>query len=351
MREHSLPTVMTASDAPRPSNGAQWRLVRRPHGRPTKDDVELTTAAVSAPEAGQVLVRNDAFSLEPYMWGRMTNDGGYIAPFEIGEPMVGHAVGTIIASEATTIDVGATVLHEAGWREFATLNEASVRLLPDSELPSSAWLGVLGLTGFTAYTGLLEVARCKPGEVVFVSAAAGAVGSTVAQIAASMGCHVIASAGDAAKVDYLREELGVLHAFSYRTAPVKASLKEALKDLNTPGVDVYFDNVSGQHLEAALRYMNVGGRIAMCGAISTLTGDASGPRNLLRAIWQRVTLQGFLIGDFEQVRPAFERTMNRWLLEGTVRTVETPFAGIAGAFDGSLAMLDGRTVGNALVRL
>ena len=286
------------------------------------------------------------------MWGRMTGEGGYVAPFEIDEPMSGHAVGTVIESRLNALPVGTVVLHEAGWREYAVLDGDQVRALPPGDYAASHWLGILGQTGFTAYVGLLEIARCRPGDVVFVSAAAGAVGSTAVQIARALGCRVVASAGAADKVAHVREVLGADQAFSYRDGPVKQSLGEALEAMGEDGIDVYFDNVAGEHLEAALRYMNVGGRIAMCGAISTLTaGGAAGPRNLLRAIWQRVHLQGFIVGDHERLRPAFERAMQGWLERESVCGTETTVVGIEGAFDGFLALLAGRTLGKAVVRL
>src|SRR4051794_22499911 len=180
----------------------EWQLTRRPVGTPTPDDVSLVEVSVSAPQSGQVIVANSALSVEPYMWGRMTGESDYTTPFELGAAMLGHAVGEVVDSAAPEIPVGSTVLHEAGWREFAVLDSGAVRVVDTDGIAPTAWLGVLGLTGFTAWAGLYKVAQCRPGDTVFVSAAAGGVGSTVVQLAKALGCTVIGSAGSAEKLAY-----------------------------------------------------------------------------------------------------------------------------------------------------
>lgn len=330
----------------------EWQLRRRPEGVPSPSDVELVEVEVPEPGPGQVAIANRVLSVEPYMWGRMSAAGTYADPYQIGETMTGHAVGVVTASRAEAIPVGATVLHEQGWREHGVLDAGSVRVLDDPLVPDAAWLGVLGVTGFTAYVALHMIAACRPGETVFVSAAAGAVGSTAVQLAKAQGCRVIGSAGSAEKVAFVRDELGADAAFSYRTGPVREGLRGALLAAAEEGIDVYVDNVGGEHLEAALRYIRPFGRVALCGAISAYGNPPSpGPRNLLRAIWQRVRLEGFIVGDHEPRRPDFERAMSRLLRSGAVRGIETASAGIESAFDTFTAMLGGAGIGKSVVRL
>ena len=329
----------------------EWRLVRRPVDRPTEADVELVDVALTAPGPREVLVRNLAMSVEPYMWGRMSGEADYAAPYDLGAAMTGHAVATVVESNAPDLEPGLLVVHEAGWREAAVLPASAVQVLPETDVPASAWLGALGLTGFTAYVGLLDVAACRPGDTVFVSAAAGAVGSTAAQIAKAMGCTVIGSAGSAEKVAFLTGELGLDAAFDYH-AGVRNGLSAALERVGQTGLDVYFDNVSGEHLEAAIRRMRDFGRIVLCGAISTYGNRVPGPGNLLLAIWRRLRLEGFIASDHEARRPAFERVMQQWVRDGRVRSVETVRAGgIDAAFDAFVGMLRGQDIGKTVVAL
>ena len=329
----------------------EWHLVRRPAGTPALSDLELVEVALGVPAAGEVLVRNSALSVEPYMWGRMTGGADYAAPYELGAAMTGHAVGTVVASAAPDVAVGATVLHESGWREAAVLPAAQVRALDGPDVPASAWLGALGLPGLTSYVGLLLIAQCRPSDTVFVSAAAGSVGSTAAQIAKAMGCTVIGSAGSAAKVELMTGKLGLDAAFNYRDG-VRDGLAGALEHAGQDGIDVYFDNVGGEQLEAAIRRMRDGGRVALCGAISTYGARVPGPSNLLLAIWRRLRLEGFIATDHMSRRPEFERLMGRWLRDGRVVNLETVRSGgITEAFDAFLGMLSGQDVGKTVVTL
>ncbi len=330
----------------------EWRLVRRPIGKPEAADVELVEVDLPPPATGEVLVRNKVMSVEPYMWGRMTGTADYAEPYPLGAAMTGRAVGTIEVSAVEALPVGTAVLHDAGWRDAAVLPASEVRRLDQPNVASSAWLGALGLTGLTAYVGLLDIAACRPGDTVLVSAAAGAVGSTVAQIAKAMGCTVIGSAGSAAKVSFLTDDLGLDAAFDYHDGPLRTALAEALDRAGTDGVDVYFDNVGGEQLEAAIRRMRESGRIALCGAISSYGSRVPGPSNLLLAIWRRLRLQGFIATDHEHRRPEFERVMGGWLRSGRVRNVETRRpGGIAAAFPALLDMLGGTDVGKTVVTL
>jgi hypothetical protein len=333
-------------------SSCEWQLIRRPTGTPTPEDVSMVATAVSAPEPSQVVVRNIALSVEPYMWGRMTGESDYTTPFEIDAPMLGHAVGEVVESAAPHIPVGSTVLHEAGWRELATLDAGDVRVVDTDGISPTAWLGVLGLTGFTAWAGLHKVARCQPGETVFVSAAAGGVGSTVVQLAKALGCTVIASAGSDQKLAYLRDELKVDAAFSHRGASIRDALGVALDEAGETGIDVYFDNVGGEQLECAIRRMRDHGRIALCGAVSTYGKRTPGPSNLLLAIWRQLRLEGFLVHQFEDARAEFEAEMFELLRSGRLKPVESRRdGGIETCFDAFLAMLSGADLGKTVVML
>jgi NADPH-dependent curcumin reductase CurA len=330
----------------------EWQLACRPTGTPTAADVELVETTVGPAGRGQVVVRNRALSVETYMWGRMTGESDYTTPFELNAPMTGHAIGEVVESADATVPVGATVLHEAGWREYAALAARDVRAVDLDGVPASAWLGVLGLTGFTAWAGLTRVASCAPGETVFVSAAAGGVGSTVVQLAKAMGCTVIASAGSDAKLAYIKDELGADAVFSHRRESIRDALAEALDEAGQDGVDVYFDNVGGEQLEGAIRRMRAHGRIALCGAVSTYGKRVPGPRNLLLAIWRELRLEGFLVSSHEPARAQFEREITAALRAGTLRPVETLRAGgVEVAFDAFLAMLAGADLGKTIVQL
>src|SRR6185312_3256647 len=246
-------------------------LARRPVGEPVPEDFAAVDAPVVAPGTGQVLVRNDWLSVDPYMRGRMNDVKSYVPPFALGEAMEGGAVGTVIESGDASVPVGATVLHMAGWREYATLPATAVRVIDPGFAPAQAYLGVLGTTGLTAYAGLVEVAPVKEGDVVFVSGAAGAVGSVAGQIAKRLGAaKVIGSAGGPDKAARLTAEFGYDAAIDYRLGDLEGQLKQAAPE----GIDVYFDNVGGEHLRAAIARLRVNGRVALCGAISQYNAAA-----------------------------------------------------------------------------
>jgi NADPH-dependent curcumin reductase CurA len=288
-------------------------------------------------------------SVDPYMRGRMNEGRSYAAPFELGQPLSGAAIGEVVVSRHPDFRNGDFVLSVAGWREYFLSDGAGLRKLDPEIEPLSAYLGVLGMPGLTAYVGLLDIGQPKAGETVFVSAAAGAVGSVVGQIAKIHECRVIGSAGSDAKVELLRSELGFDAAFNYKTIPPGS----ALRDLAPDGIDIYFDNVGGDHLEAALIHMRTFGRIPVCGMISlyNATEIPPGPRVLGLVIPRRLTLRGFLVGDHLDRLPAFERDMGRWLKEGRVRARETIVDGIEMAPLAFLGMLQGENVGKMVVRL
>ena len=331
--------------------GREVHLAARPTGWPTPNNFALVDVAVPRPEPGQVLVHNRYMSVDPYMRGRMDDRKSYLPPFQVGQPLEGGAVGEVIAANDAPLEMGDVVFHNLGWREFAVLDAAAAyRVDPDAAPSLSAYLGALGLTGLTAYAGLFDVAAMKPGDVVYVSAAAGAVGSLAGQIAKLRGAsRVIGSAGSATKVEYLTK-LGYDAAFNYRDAPVRDQLRAAAPD----GIDVYFDNVGGDHLAAALSRMRRFGRIALCGAVSVYHDAAApppGPANLPLAIGKRLTLRGFITGDHEHLRPEFVAEVGGWLRTGQLRADETVVDGIENAPAAFLGMLRGDNLGKMVVRL
>lgn len=341
---------MTDSTASTSTGPREVRLVSRPVGWPTRDDFELVASRVPDLTDGQVRVRNTVMSVDPYMRGRMSAARSYAAPYALGEPMTGGAVGVVEQSRADGFAVGDHVLHGLGWREVAVLDAKAGRVVDPTLAPDSAYLGVLGMTGLTAYAGLTRIAELKPGDVVFVSGAAGAVGSAVGQIAKALGAsRVIGSAGSAEKVRHVVEDLGFDAAFNYKEGPVSTQLRTAAPD----GIDVYFDNVGGEHLEAALGSLNLGGRIAVCGMISVYndTEPAPGPRNLARLIQTRGRIQGFLVGDHHDLAGEYAGRAAEWLASGVLQSRETVVDGIDHAVDAFLGVLRGENTGKMVVRL
>jgi NADPH-dependent curcumin reductase CurA len=332
-----------------PATGREWHLTRRPQGWPVPEDFALVEVPVRAPGAGEIVVRNEYLSVDPYMRGRMNDVKSYAPPFQLGAVMDGGAVGRVVASAAEGFAVGDAVLHGLGWREYATVEAAKTAKL-DASLPLNSYLGVLGMTGLTAYAGLLEVGSFKEGEVVFVSGAAGAVGSMVGQIAKLRGASlVVGSAGSPEKVRKLTEKLGFDAAFDYKAGPVAGQLAEAAPE----GIDVYFDNVGGDHLEAAIGALKVHGRAVLCGAIAQYndTEPPVGPRNLALAIGKRLRLEGMLVGDHYALRPQFVAEVGGWLREGKLVVEETVVDGFENAVDAFLGMLRGANTGKMLVRV
>jgi NADPH-dependent curcumin reductase CurA len=332
-----------------PTSSRQIVLAERPTGWPTQDT--FRTESVDLPDLApdQVLVRNLVMSVDPYMRGRMNDVKSYIPPFQIDAPLDGGAVGEVIASTSDALPVGSTVLHGLGWREHAIVPASSATAVDVDVAPASAYLGVLGMPGLTAYAGLLAAGEFQPGDAVFVSGAAGAVGSLVGQIAKLKGAsRVVGSAGSPAKVARLLD-LGFDAAFDYHDGPVVDRLREASPD----GIDVYFDNVGGDHLEAALTRLNVDGRVAMCGAIAQYN-DATppaAPRNLALAIGKRLTLRGFVVAKYAGMRGEFVADMSGWLAGGQIRYDETFRDGLDAAPTAFLEMMRGANRGKMLVRL
>jgi NADPH-dependent curcumin reductase CurA len=325
-------------------------LASRPHGEPTPDNFRLVHTELPDLGPGQVLVRNLFMSVDPYMRGRMNDVPSYAPPWPVNQPMAGRAVGEVIASKLTERPVASLVLHEAGWRGYALLDRDSSQLIsPAAGVSPSLYLGVLGMPGLTAYAGLFRVAAFTAGDTVFVSGAAGAVGSLVGQYARLRGAtRVIGSAGSPDKVRYLTEELGFDAAFDYHDA-VAEQLRAAAPD----GIDVYFDNVGGEQLEAAIGVLNVHGRAALCGSISRYNAVAPspGPSNLHLAVGKRLTLRGFLVSDHLDLMPEMHVTVGEWLRSGRVHIRETVTEGLETAVPAFIGMLRGENTGKTIVRL
>jgi len=324
-----------------------WHLKSRPEGSPTADNFELKELNLPPLAEGMIRVRNHWLSVDPYMRGRMNDVKSYVPPFPLGEPMEGGAVGEIVETKAEGFAPGDLVQHMAGWRDEAVISARAATKLPDLGAEPQKFLGVLGVTGATAYFGLLDVASAKEGDVVFVSAAAGAVGSTVVQIAKAKGMTVIGSAGGNDKCDYVRS-LGADQVIDYRPGPILKSLGKAAPN----GIDVYFDNVGGDHLDAALALARNFARFAMCGMIEHYNDiEPTKLRFIMRIIAARIQLKGFIIFDYFPRLAEFYAAMGPWVANGTVRSAETIVEGLEAMPDAFLGLFKGANTGKMLVKL
>ena len=325
-------------------------LVSRPHQRPTPENFALEEQPVGELSPGQVLVRNAYMSVDPAMRGRMEpTEKHYTTNFSVGGPLDGSAIGRVVASRTDRFAPGDFVRHRLGWRDYAVLDAEAATIVDAALAPLPSWLGVLGQTGFTAYVGLRRAGELQGGDVVFVSAAAGAVGSAAGQFARLLGAsRVIGSAGGAEKARILVDELGFDEGIDYR-AGLAAGLAAAAPD----GIDLYFDNVGGDHLVAALYALKVRGRIALCGMISTMedASTAPGVQHLIQAVLKRLTLRGFIVRDHEDLRPEFEKRIANWLRTGELQSRQTVVDGLENSVDAFLGLLSGANVGKMLVRL
>ena len=324
-------------------------LQRRPVGMPQADDFAVQEAELPAPGEGEVYVENICMSVDPYMRGRMVDRKSYTPPFQVGEALTGGAIGRVVQSKAPELAVGDHVESHYGWREGFVAKANRLRRLGELHAPASAYLGVLGMPGMTAYVGLLDVGALQAGETVFVSGAAGAVGSAVGQIAKIKGAKAVGSAGSADKVRHLTEDLGFDHAFDYHDGHLERHIRTGAPD----GVDVYFDNVGGDHLQAALNCMRPGGRIPLCGAIAqyNATAPVPGPNNLAIAIGMGLTLKGFIVSNFEHLRADFLRDMTAWVESGQMQYRETVLEGIERAGEAFIGLFTGANTGKMVVAL
>ena len=324
------------------------RLKSRPVGLPTTDNFEVAETAVPTPGAGQVLVRNAYISVDPYMRGRMVDRKSYVPPFQIGEALTGHAVGQVVASNSPDVKVGDHVQSMNGWREWYVADAAHVQKFAPS-VPLQTYLGTFGMPGMTAYAGLLRVGALKDGERVFVSAASGAVGTVVCQIAKAKGCYVVGSVGSDEKAAYLKS-LGVDATINYKTC---GDLNAAVGAAFPQGIDVYFENVGGAHLEAALNHMRPGGRIPLCGMIDmyNATELPPGPRNLAMAIGLGLKIEGFVVSSHYDMLVDFHRDMAAWAKDGKMTWRETVVDGVQNAPDAFIGLFKGDNIGKMVVRV
>ena len=333
------------SESPVPLS-REIRLAARPTGMPTDATFTLGTVDVGAPGEGQVLVQNLVLSVDPYMRGRMNDVKSYVPPFQVGAALEGGAVGRVLESRNAAFATGDIVLSMYGWREYFVAEPRVLRKVDAGIEPKSVWLGVLGVTGFTAWAGL-RLVDVKAGDRVFISGAAGGVGIIAGQLAKLRGCTVIGSAGSAEKVRLLTQELGFDAAFNYRDGDVRHQLMAAAPQ----GIDVYFDNVGGDHLEAAIAALRPFGRIAACGSISGYNEPTPGPRNMAMIIGKRLTIKGFIVSDFEAQRAAFESEVGVLLKSGTLHSRETTVHGIENAPAAFMSLFTGGNTGKMLVSL
>ena len=324
------------------------RLVARPRGFPDEDLFEVAETPIPEPADGQLLIRNAYFSVDPYMRPRMNDVRSYVAPFTLGEAMTGGAVGQVVVSHNERHPAGSWVVHGLGWREWALSEGSRLRPIDDSVAPVSTALGVLGMPGLTAYYGLFELGSPKEGETVFVSGAAGAVGSTAGQMAKIAGCRVIGSAGSDEKLAWLRE-LGFDAVFNYR----ERRAREALAELAPDGIDIYFDNVGGDHLEAAIGALRTYGRVVACGSISRYNDvePSPGPRNMFMVVTKRLRIQGYIISDHYDRFGEFYASAQQWVRDGRLRYRETIIEGIENAPHAFLGLLRGENIGKMLVKV
>ena len=326
------------------------RLTHRPVGLPRESDFELAETPI--PELGEkdVLVRNIYMSVDPYMRGRMTDRPSYVPPFQLGEPLAGACAGQVVASRNPLFQGGDYVTSARGWREYFVSDGTDLIKIDPRLAPIQAYLGPLGMPGMTAYVGLLHMGLPNAGETVFVSAASGAVGSIVCQIAKINGCRVIGSAGSREKVAWLMRDAGIDDAFNYKeTGDLVAEVGKHCPK----GIDIYYENVGGRHLEASLEHMNLFGRMVMCGMISqyNATEPEPGPRNLFYVTTKRLTIRGFIVSDHFDRRSQFLSEMSQWIAEGRIKWKETIVAGIEKAPKAFLALFRGENFGKMLVKI
>jgi NADPH-dependent curcumin reductase CurA len=328
-------------------------LASRPAGAPQADNFRLIEADVAEPADGQVLLKTLWLSLDPYMRGRMRDAESYADPAAIGDVMPGGTVSKVIASRNKTLAVGDIVLGHAGWQEYALSDGSGLRKIDPALAPVSTALGVLGMPGMTAYTGLLNIGKPRPGETLVVAAASGAVGAIVGQIAKLKGCRVIGIAGGADKVRYITEELGFDAGLDHRAPDFAEQLRKAAPD----GIDIYFENVGGHVWDAVFPLLNRFARVPVCGLIAHYNdaGPRPGPDRvpgLMNTIlYKRLTVQGFIVFDFDAQRDDFLRDVGRWVREGKIKYREDIVTGLERAPDAFIGLLQGRNFGKLLVKV
>ena len=324
------------------------QLVSRPKGIPGAANFNLVKTTLPSLQDQQVLVRNLFMSVDPYMRGRMNEAKSYIPRFEIGKPLEGGAVGEVAESRATGFKAGDIVTSSLGWRDYLIATPQELQPVSREYQPLSVYLGALGMTGLTAWAGLQQAA-VKAGETIYISGAAGAVGSVAGQLAKLRGCRVIGSAGSADKLAFLREECGFDGAFNYKDGPVLEQLKRNAPD----GIDVYFDNVGGEALEAALAVLRLHGRIIACGSITGYNAEhpLPGPTNLFNITTKRLTMKGLMVFDWMDRQAEFIKEAGGYYSAGKLKNKETVVEGIDQAVAAFLGLFQGHNVGKMVVKL
>jgi NADPH-dependent curcumin reductase len=321
-------------------------LASRPAGWVSEDNFRMESAPVPSPAEGEVLVKNLWLSLDPYMRGRMSEAKSYVKGVDLGEVMVGQTVGEVLESRHPKLKKGDHVLTQLGWQLYGATGEASK--IPGDRAPLSYYLGILGMPGLTAYFGLKELGQPKSGETVAVSAASGAVGSVVGQLAKTWGCRVVGIAGGAAKCDYVKRELGFDACVDYKAGDLHGALKEACPK----GVDVYFDNVGGPMLDTLLRQMNLFSRIVVCGLISEYNAtEPYGYKNLRAVLVNRIRIQGMIVFDWKDRYGEGLAALGDLLQKGRLKYRESVVEGLENAPKGLIALLKGGNFGKQLVKL
>jgi NADPH-dependent curcumin reductase CurA len=323
-------------------------LAERPVGAPTAATFKMIEVTLPDPVEGQVLVKNTLMSVDPYMRGRMNDVKSYVPPFKLGEAMEGGAIGRVVKSNAAALPEGTLVLHMLGFRDYAILDVRQATPIDETLAAPSHYLGVLGVTGLTAYAGLTDVAQLKSGETMFVSAGAGAVGSIAGQLARLMGARAVGSTGSDENVAFMRDTLKFDGAFAARDGKIYEALKAAAPE----GIDVYFDNVGGETLEAAIAAMRVNGRIAVCGAIAGYNEPVPGPRNLALIIGKRITMKGFIVMDHAARQKDLVALVAPALRDGRMVAPETFVDGLENAPKALMSLFErGAHRGKLIVRL
>ncbi|MEC1292612.1 NADP-dependent oxidoreductase [Bacillus mojavensis] len=329
----------------------QIQLARRPQGVPVHEDFRFETISVPEPKQGEVLVKTLYVSVDPYMRGRMQDTKSYVEPFALDEALSGGVIAEVV-SDGDKLKQGEIVIGNLNWQEYSAVSESAVRKIDTSLAPASAYLGILGMTGLTAYFGLLDIGRPKEGETVVVSGAAGAVGSTVGQIAKIKGAHVVGIAGSDDKIDYLKNELQFDEAINYKTAD---DIQKALADACPNGVDVYFDNVGGPISDAVMNLLNEFARIPVCGAISSYNAESEaddmGPRVQSKLIKTKALMQGFIVSDYADRFPEGAKQLAEWLRDGKLHYEETITEGFENIPDAFLGLFKGENKGKQLIKV
>ncbi len=326
-------------------------LASRPQGAVTPDNFRLETAEIPELQDGQVLVRNHFLSLDPYMRGRMNDSKSYAQPQPLDEVMIGGTVGVVEASKNPSFAVGDSVVGMFGWQEVGISDGRGIQKVDTRHIPLSAYLGSVGMPGVTAWYGLNKIMHPKPGQTVAVSAASGAVGSVVGQLAKLKGCRAVGFAGGKDKCDYVVNELGFDACIDYKAAKDPKELYKMLKEATPDGIDSYFENVGGSILDAVLSRMNPFGRIAMCGMIAGYDGQPLPLQNPQLILVSRLTIEGFIVSEHMDVWPEALRELGGYVAQGKLKFRESVAQGLASAPEAFMGLLKGKNFGKQLVKL